>query len=106
MPVPSSSPAKPVVDPAKVLTSSAKVPSLVISRMQWLSVSATKRVVPTAMTSCGKLKSAAVGVVVSRKPAVPEPAKVLTEPAGVILRMRWFMASATNTFPPESTDNP
>ena len=42
----------------------------------------------------------------SAKPEVPEPAKVDTTPAGVILRIRWLNLSAAYTVPPVSTAKP
>ena len=37
---------------------------------------------------------------------LPVPARVVTAPRGVILRMRWLLVSATYTIPAESTERP
>src|SRR6266480_1219862 len=90
-PVPSVLSALPA-KPAKVLTE----PVGVILRMVWLLVSATK-IVPTLLmaTATGPLKRAALPapLVLPVRPA--KPAKVVTTPAGVILRMVLLTVSAT-----------
>src|SRR6266496_4340483 len=104
VPVPSALPAVPAV-PASVVTTPE---AMTIRRMVWLFLSATYRLVPLLSTArtWGRLNSAAAPVP-SALPAVPAvPARVLTTPAGVILRMVWFLIPAVYRLPALSRTTP
>ena len=78
--------------PATVVTT----PPAVILRIVWLPASQTKTL-PEASTAspAGALKRAALPVA-SVAPVIPAlPARVVTTPAGVILRIVWLPVSAT-----------
>lgn len=94
VPLPS---AKPLVDsePASELTA----PAGVMARMQWLenSVTYTMLLPSTAMPE-GLLKAAFVPTPLVSA-GVPEPAKVLTKPAGETALMRWLVWSVTRAVP-------
>ena len=91
-----------VTGPASVVT----IPLGVILRMRLLRVSATYTApVPSTATPEGRKKLAAVPCP-STRPENPEPARVVTFPVGVILRMRLLPVSATYTVPFPSTAAP
>src|SRR6476661_2867302 len=91
LPVPSALPVLPA-KPAKVLTTRAGV----ILRIVLLLVSATKMLPTLSMaTAAGPLKRAALPVPLALPVLPAKPAKVVTTPAGVILRMVLFAVSAT-----------
>src|SRR6266581_43651 len=103
-PVPSAPPLVPAV-PASVVTTPV---AMTIRRMVWLVLAATYRLVPLLSTArpWGRLNSAAAPVP-SALPAVPAvPASVLTTPAGVILRMVWFLIPAVYRLPALSRTTP
>src|SRR5205809_7791352 len=78
--------------PAKVLTTRPGV----ILRMVLLLVSATKMLPTLSMaTAAGPLKRAALPVPLTLPVLPAKPAKVVTTPAGVILRMVLLTVSAT-----------
>jgi len=89
--------------PASVVTR----PAGVILRIVLFPKSATKTFpAPSAATFIG-MKNLAVLPVPSVLPKLPaEPAKVLTTPVGVILRIVWAKGSATKTLPEPSTPTP
>ena len=93
-------PCKPL--PAKVVTT----PLGVILRILWLPISATYTL-PKASTASplGLLKLAATPVPFV-EPLTPLPAKVVTIPVGVILRILLLYWSTTNTLPEASTATP
>jgi hypothetical protein len=93
----------PAVDcPAIVVTT----PPGVTLRMRLLLESATITL-PLASTATPEgLKNRALAPVASKNPAVDCPARVVTTPPGVTLRMRWFWVSATITLPLASTATP
>ena len=100
VPVPLVLPAIPL--PAKVLTT----PAGVIIRIKLLPKSATKTLPEgSVVIPIGLLNDAAVPVPLAL-PAAPLPAKVLTIPAGVILRIKLLYKSATYTFPTASLATP
>ena len=98
--MPSAKAAAPL--PANVVTT----PPAAILRMRLFPESPMKTfpAVSTA-TPRGALKEAPVPVP-SANAADPLPARVLTTPPGVTLRMRLLAESATNTLPMESVDTP
>src|SRR6266571_1571477 len=104
-PVPSAPPLVPAV-PASVVTTPV---AMTIRRMVWLVLSATYRLVPLLSMArpVGRLNRAAAPVP-STLPDVPAvPARVLTTPAGVILRMVWlFLAPAVYRLPALSRTTP
>src|SRR6266568_4468174 len=91
LPVPSALPKRPA-EPANVVTFAAGV----ILRMVLLLVSATKMLPTLSMaTATGLLKRAALPVPLALPGLPAKPAKVVTTPAGVILRMVLLTVSAT-----------
>jgi hypothetical protein len=85
--------------PARVLTTPAET-------MRTAPPSSTTRFpAASTATSRGKVKVALV-VGPSAKPAAPEPAKVVTSPAGVTLRMQLFTSSVTYAISAESMAMP
>ena len=78
--------------PAALVTTAA----LVILRMLWLPLSATWKVPEASRVMAFGVLKRALPPVASVVPEVPaRPAKVVTSPAGVILRMAWLPLSAT-----------
>ena len=100
VPVPSLEPD--VVLPANVVTTPAEV----ILRTQLFPPSATYTFPSeSSITPRGNLKLA-LAPVPSANIGDPLPAKVVTTPKGVILRITWLPVSATYTFPDESIATP
>src|SRR3990172_4229440 len=95
VPVPSTDPVAPGV-PAIVVTR----PPAVTFRIVWFPESVTNRSPPRAAIPPGN-RNCAAGPVPSADPGVSRtPARVLTVPAEVTLRIVWFPVSVTNAFPP------
>src|SRR4030066_271092 len=94
-PAPSTDPVAPGV-PAIVVTR----PPAVTFRIVWLPESVTNRSPPRAAIPPGN-RNCAAGPVPSADPGVSRtPARVLTVPAEVTLRIVWFPVSVTNTLSP------
>ena len=102
LPVPSAHAALPL--PAKVKT----VPLGRMSRMRLFCVSPTKTFpLPSAATPDGLRNVASlIPTPLAKGVELPLPARVVTVPRGVILRMRLLPESATYTTPAESTARP
>src|SRR3990172_8344326 len=95
VPVPSTDPVAPGV-PAIVVTR----PPAVTFRIVWFPESVTNRSPPRAAIPPGN-RNCAAGPVPSADPGVSRtPARVLTVPAEVTLRIVWFPVSVTNTLSP------
>ena len=81
VPLPSKNPTE---EPASVLTS----PAGVMARTQWLEFSVTYRMLPPSRATPVGLLNAALVPRPFVSAGVPEPANVLTKPAGVMALMR------------------
>src|SRR6266699_2730545 len=104
VPVPSALPAVPAVLPARAVTTPV---AMTIRRMVLLLLSATYRLVPLLSTArpWGWLNRApVVPLALPDTPALP--ARVLTTPAGVILRMVWLLVPAVYRLPALSRTTP
>jgi hypothetical protein len=98
----------PSTDPAELPTIVVTTPSDVILRTRWLIPSATYTFpAESTVTPLGALKVALVPVPFADPVKLDKlPAKVVTTPADVILRIRLLPVSPTYTFPAESNATP
>src|SRR6266496_2810139 len=104
-PVPSAPPPVPAVLPARVVTTPL---AMTIRRMLLPPRVDTYRLVPLLSTArpWGWLNRAAAPVPSTLPDVPPWPARVLTTPAGVILRMVWFLVPAVYRLPALSRTTP